>query len=140
MAENSHSVIGSHLTKTLSIEVLEHILACVKAGSGDTENGAPSETTRRRPGPKPGFRSGPQKRSRARAIEDQTILDYFKKETASIKTMAEALGITLTMAHKKVKALVAAKALKRVKEGNRVMYMIKPRRNSSGKGNAAASA
>lgn len=59
-----------------------------------------------------------------RTVSEDSILAMFKEQgPLQIKRVAELTGLSLSSAHKKVKALKAAKALKPVREGTTVMYM-----------------
>lgn len=104
-------------------------------------NGDLEEHTGRRGkrGPRQGSKP-PRTRAAARTIAEEAVLDYFRtKGPMNVKGMANDLELTTTMAHKRVKELLAAKALKRVKEGNRVMYMITPRGKKARKSASDAS-
>lgn len=135
-------LVGGQITDALSlaIQVLQMQIGVLQRAKASLDGGSSvddvPDTSRRR-----SSRGEAKKRSPARKLEDQAIIDYFKQQPRSIKTMAADLNVTLTYAHKRVKELM--KSLKKVKEGTSVLYMVKPRRNAakdkaSGKGSKAA--
>ena len=136
---DTSSPVGDQITDaiTLAIQVLESQVAVLRRAKARLEGGSSSSDDEE---PRRGRRSTgePKKRGPARKVDDQAILDYLKQTPSSVKTMAEALGLTLSAAHKRVKEL--SKSLKRVKEGTSVIYIIKPRRNAKAEktGNAKA--
>ncbi len=128
---------------SLAIQVLQSQVAVLQRAKARIEGTPLSNDAEPRRGR--ASKGEPKRRGPARKVEDQAILDYFKQKPASVKTMADELGITLSAAHKRVKEL--SRSLKKVKEGTSVLYMVKPRRNGKadkaekgGKNSKAASA